>query len=135
MKTIPRNPEDLRPDETDIAYGPHERNVFDLYAAPGDGPHPLLIHIHGGGFRKDMADPENPDPVLRQSTRPRCVLTYEGQTSYDPRFVERVVGGGQLHPALPQLFGVPETTWPGARHASPANRSESCGLCGHGGSE
>jgi acetyl esterase len=182
-----------RPDVTDIVYGPHERNIFDLYKAQGPGPHPLLFYIHGGGFkngdkerinaelftmclqrgisvvstsyrlsqhaiypapfhdsrralqyvrhhasdldvdptriaaagssagagmshwlgfRPDMADPENPDPILTESTRIKCIVTTEGQTSYDPRFVYRVVGGGHLHTAVAQLFGVPEDIWP-----------------------
>ena len=35
----------------DQSYGPHARNVFDLWLAPGDEPTPLVIYIHGGGFR------------------------------------------------------------------------------------
>lgn len=31
-------------------YGPHERNVLDLWQAKSDRPTPLLIFIHGGGF-------------------------------------------------------------------------------------
>lgn len=34
----------------DIAYGPHERNVLDFWQATGDGPRPLVVFIHGGGF-------------------------------------------------------------------------------------
>ncbi|HEY2841723.1 MAG TPA: alpha/beta hydrolase [Pirellulales bacterium] len=33
-----------------VSYGPHERNVFDLWLAKSDKPTPLLIFIHGGGF-------------------------------------------------------------------------------------
>jgi hypothetical protein len=185
---------ELRPDLTDIAYGPHERNVLDFYKAPGPGPHPLFLYIHGGGFlngdklhinrqlftlclqrgisvisisyrlsqhaiypacfhdsrlalqyirhhaadfdidparvaaggssagagisswlgfRPDVADSQNEDPVLRESTRLSCIVTTEGQTSYDPRFISRVVGGnGHTHRALAQLFGVSTDIWP-----------------------
>jgi acetyl esterase len=188
------NPNECQPDATDIAYGPHERNIMDLYKAPGPGPHPLLLYIHGGGFmngdkqrinkqlftfclqrgisvisisyrlsqhaiypapfhdgrralqyirhhatqfnidptriaaagssagagisswlafRPDMADPNNDDPVLRESTRLRCIVTTEGQTTYDPRFISRVVGGNaHTHRALAQLFGVSTDIWP-----------------------
>ena len=188
------NPGELRPDRIDIAYGPHDRNIMDLYKAPGPGPHTLLLYIHGGGFangdklrinrelftlclqrgisvisisyrlsqhaiypapfhdcrralqyirhharsfdidptriagagssagagmstwlgfRSDMADPQNDDPVLRESTRLRCNVTTEGQTSYDPRFILRVVGGiAHTHRALAQLFGVSRDIWP-----------------------
>ncbi len=39
------------PDVRNEKYGPHERNVFDLWKAKSDRPTPLLIYIHGGGFR------------------------------------------------------------------------------------
>lgn len=38
------------PDLRDIAYGPHERNVIDLWKADSDSPTPLVAFIHGGGF-------------------------------------------------------------------------------------
>lgn len=34
----------------DVSYGPHERNVLDFSKAEGDGPRPLLVFIHGGGW-------------------------------------------------------------------------------------
>lgn len=34
----------------DAAYGPHARNVLDFWQAEGDGPCPLLVYIHGGGW-------------------------------------------------------------------------------------
>ena len=40
----------LEPTFRDIAYGPHERNKFDLWQAPSAAPTPLIVHIHGGGF-------------------------------------------------------------------------------------
>ena len=33
-----------------VAYGPHERNVLDFWKAKSEGPAPVLIFIHGGGF-------------------------------------------------------------------------------------
>jgi acetyl esterase/lipase len=39
------------PDYADIPYGPHERNVLDFWRARGEGPAPLVVFIHGGGFR------------------------------------------------------------------------------------
>jgi acetyl esterase/lipase len=38
------------PEFADVTYGPHERNVFDLWRPKGDGPFPLVLYIHGGGF-------------------------------------------------------------------------------------
>lgn len=38
------------PTAAEVAYGPHERNVLDFWQAEGDGPRPLLVYIHGGGW-------------------------------------------------------------------------------------
>ena len=32
-----------------VKYGPHERNVFDLWLAKSDRPTPLFVYIHGDG--------------------------------------------------------------------------------------
>lgn len=40
------------PDLSEIHYGPEERQVLDLWQAPGNGISPLVIFIHGGGFRQ-----------------------------------------------------------------------------------
>lgn len=34
----------------DIAYGPHERHRIDFWQAKGEGPRPMLVFIHGGGW-------------------------------------------------------------------------------------
>jgi acetyl esterase len=43
------------PDQANLRYGPHERNVLDVWKAkpqPGQtGPVPLVVFFHGGGFR------------------------------------------------------------------------------------
>ena len=33
-----------------VSYGPHKANVLDIWIAEGDGPHPLHVYIHGGGW-------------------------------------------------------------------------------------
>ena len=43
-------PERIEPDVKDEKYGPHERNVLDLWKAKSDEPTPLVVFIHGGGF-------------------------------------------------------------------------------------
>lgn len=40
-----------KPSFQDVAYGPHERNVLDLWRADTESPAPLYVFIHGGGFR------------------------------------------------------------------------------------
>lgn len=172
----------------DVSYGPHERNVMDVWLAKSDEPTPVLLSIHGGGFRggnksvpgdlrrrclesgisvvaityrlsgdaiapaqfldaaralqfvrhrasewnldperiaatggsagaglslwlgfhDDLADPDNADPVLRQSSRLSCMAVYNGQTSYDPRFIRELIPENDTykHTALEQLYDV-----------------------------
>ena len=40
------------PTHADVSYGAHDKNVFDIWITPLDNPTPLVIYIHGGGFRK-----------------------------------------------------------------------------------
>lgn len=38
------------PTHADVSYGPHRLNVLDFWKAEGEGPRPLLVYIHGGGW-------------------------------------------------------------------------------------
>ncbi|NQV27432.1 MAG: alpha/beta hydrolase fold domain-containing protein [Rhodopirellula sp.] len=178
----------ISPTHANVKYGPHERNVMDVWLAKSDKPTPVLVSIHGGGFRggnksvsggvlkaclesgisvvaityrlsneaiapaqfldsaravqfirhnakewnldptsiaatggsagagislwlgfhEDLADPDNDDPILRQSTRLTCLAVYNGQTSYDPRFIRDLFPDTTTYKesALAQLFGV-----------------------------
>jgi acetyl esterase/lipase len=40
----------LSPSYGEVSYGPHPRNVLDFWKADGQGPRPLLVYIHGGGW-------------------------------------------------------------------------------------
>ncbi len=40
----------LAPTHADVSYGPHKMNVLDFWKAEGEGPRPLLVYIHGGGW-------------------------------------------------------------------------------------
>jgi len=42
--------EEPAPTIADLSYGPHAMNVLDFWKAKGDGPRPLLVYIHGGGW-------------------------------------------------------------------------------------
>jgi acetyl esterase len=176
------------PTHSDVKYGPHERNVMDVWLAAADRPTPVVVSIHGGafrhgdksvsnvvlreslasgisvvaityrfsaqavapaqhldaaraiqfirhqatdwnldpsriaatggsagaglsmwlGFHDDLADPDNEDPVLRQSTRLTCMAVNNGQSSYDPRFIRDLFPGSDTYrtSALAELFGV-----------------------------
>src|SRR5690606_25976888 len=39
------------PDLANVSYGPHQRNVLDFWRAKTSAPAPLVVYIHGGGFR------------------------------------------------------------------------------------
>jgi acetyl esterase/lipase len=58
------------------------------------------------GFHDDLADADNEDPVLRQSTRLSCMVVFAGQTSYDPRFIRKLFPDSDTykHGALARLF-------------------------------
>jgi acetyl esterase/lipase len=50
LLAVAQAPPKPAPDVADHKYGAHERNVFDLWKPKGDGPFPLVLYIHGGGF-------------------------------------------------------------------------------------
>ena len=39
------------PTHANLRYGPHARNVVDLWLADSEAPTPLVVYFHGGGFR------------------------------------------------------------------------------------
>lgn len=44
-------PPAVKPTEADVHYGPHEKQVVDFYRAKSDVPTPVVVYIHGGGWR------------------------------------------------------------------------------------
>jgi acetyl esterase len=48
------------PDLANHSYGPHQRNVLDLWKAKSDRSTPLVVFIHGGGFRAGSKDGISP---------------------------------------------------------------------------
>jgi BD-FAE protein len=56
------------PDVAGAAYGPHERNVLDLGRARSERPTPLVIFLHGGGFRQGDKR-QVPEPLVREALR------------------------------------------------------------------
>jgi acetyl esterase len=73
------------------------------------------------GFHDDLADPDNPDPVLRQSTRILAVGSFDGQATYDPIKIRELIGGRAWeHPSMFKMYGV--KTLEEALHPTPAVR-------------
>src|SRR5437660_10378235 len=63
-KTQPRGRAALVPADAtvlrDLAYGPHERNKLDLYMPKSDGPVPLIVWVHGGGWERGSKNGAGP---------------------------------------------------------------------------
>jgi len=62
------------------------------------------------GYHDDLADPNSDDPVLRQSTRVKCIIPLNGPTNLDPRWITENMGGPKhVHGSFPKMFGEPVT--------------------------
>ena len=58
-------------------------------------------------FHDDLADPDNADPVLRESSRIAAVGSIDGQPTYNPLKIRKLIGGRAWeHPSLFKNFGV-----------------------------
>lgn len=53
------------PTLADVRYGPHDRNVLDVYQAQTREPAPVLIYFHGGGWLAGDKKPVNAAPFVR----------------------------------------------------------------------
>jgi acetyl esterase len=56
-----------QPSRTDVKYGRHERNVFDLWLPEGasaENPVPVFVYFHGGGFVAGDKSRFDPRPYL-----------------------------------------------------------------------
>jgi acetyl esterase len=51
------------PTHAEVSYGPHERNVLDLWLANSSAPTPLVVFIHGGGFVNGSKAAASPDMI------------------------------------------------------------------------
>ena len=59
-------PKRVPPEMENVSYGPHERNVLDLWKAKSDKPTPLVVFIHGGGFVNGDKGQVRGRPVIAQ---------------------------------------------------------------------
>jgi len=46
----------IAPTYSNVAYGPHKRNVLDFWKAESSKPTPLVVFIHGGAFTKSSKE-------------------------------------------------------------------------------
>jgi len=59
-----RKQDRLPPDLMNVQYGPHERNVLDVWKAKAKTPTPVLVFFHGGGFRQGDKSKIQPQLML-----------------------------------------------------------------------
>jgi acetyl esterase/lipase len=67
------------PTRTDVPYGPHPRQVLDVYQAESEQPAPVLFSIHGGGWM--TGDKAKPDFL------PQCLAAGISVVSINYRFI------------------------------------------------
>lgn len=57
-------------------------------------------------FYDDLADPDNKDPILRESTRLTAIVPYNGQSSADPRFIQELFNTDKISSSKIPFFGM-----------------------------
>ncbi len=80
------------PDHADVAYAPlSDSQKLDLYLPEGPGPFPLVINIHGGGFRE--GDKDGLEPAILDAMRARgiAVASIDYRLSGEARFPAAIV--------------------------------------------
>ena len=81
------------PTYVNVSYGAYERNILDLWLVPSDKPTPLVIFIHGGGFKggdknkisRQLIETMNSEGISVASINYRLTkngLLEEGENSY-----------------------------------------------------
>jgi len=74
--------------ERNLAYGEHERQKLDLFIPKGDGPFPLVLWVHGGGW--EIGSKEN-NPFMPMLAKGNAVAS----TNY--RYSKQAVFPAQIH--------------------------------------
>jgi acetyl esterase/lipase len=87
-KAEPKLPDGVKV-ERNLEYGPHgERNKLDLYLPKADGPLPLIIWVHGGGWSGGSKDGGN--PALPLLTRGYAVASINYRLSGQAKFPAQI---------------------------------------------
>lgn len=83
-------PYQVEPTHRDVPYGSHPKQVLDFWKAKSDGPSPVLVYIHGGGWRN--GDRTKVGSLLRQ-----CLDRGISVASVSYRFVQEA---GETQPPV-----------------------------------
>ena len=86
------------PTHAEVVYGPHPRNVMDLWLAPSEEPTPLFVNMHGGGFRNGDKSIVSGDLIkdLNQAGISVASINYRFKEDGKSRFE----GENPLYPAI-----------------------------------
>jgi acetyl esterase len=83
------------PDVRDAKYGPHERNVFDLWQAKSETPTPVVVYIHGGGFRAGDKSTLSPALLARCRESGISVVAINYRLSQQAAFPAPMIDGAR----------------------------------------
>ena len=72
-----------------VKYGPHDRNVMDVWLAQSDEPTPVLVSIHGGGFRHG-------DKSVSKSVLRECLASGISVVAITYRFSDKAIAPAQF---------------------------------------
>ncbi|HEY2572549.1 MAG TPA: alpha/beta hydrolase fold domain-containing protein, partial [Verrucomicrobiaceae bacterium] len=89
-KKNPDAPALPKPTRANVSYGPDESNVLDFWRAPQGAPNPLLVMIHGGGFR--AGSKSELAPTLLQA----CLKAGISVASIEYRFTQKAPYPAQM---------------------------------------
>jgi acetyl esterase len=84
------------PDIVDVPYGPHERNKLDLWLAKSNSPTPLLICMHGGGFRAGSKE-------MKFAIRDACLNVGISAASINYRLSQHAIYPASMHDGMRAL--------------------------------
>src|SRR5687767_5073051 len=59
-------PAAAKPTEANVPYGKHPKQVVDFYRAESPTPTPVVLFIHGGGWRQGSKDRAGVEPYLSE---------------------------------------------------------------------
>ncbi len=80
------------PTHADVKYGPHERNVMDVWLAESKQPTPVLVSIHGGGF-------SHGNKSVESAVRDACLKAGISVVAITYRLSQDAIAPAQFHDA------------------------------------
>jgi len=78
----------IEPTHANVKYGPHDRNLMDVWLADSDKPAPVLVSIHGGAFRHG-------DKSVSRSVLRECLKAGISVVSITYRFTDQAIAPAQ----------------------------------------